>query len=85
MTASKQTNARRKVQQRSKLCPSCGSDQVLPIQYGFPPDELMEESRQGRVILGGCCISDESPEWHCASCDHEWGRLFSDQTEAPAD
>jgi len=67
---------RRRTEKRPKCCPSCGSDEALRIQYGMPPPHVVEESRHGKVALGGCCISDESPEWRCASCEHEWGRLF---------
>jgi len=76
MTASRQTN--RGPRKRSRQCPSCSSDKVLLIEYGLPTGELFEESLQGKVFLGGCCISDESPKWHCVSCENEWGRLLSD-------
>jgi hypothetical protein len=26
----------------------------------------------GRVVLGGCCLSEVAPEWRCGNCDHEW-------------
>lgn len=55
-------------------CPSCGSSKVLPIVYGLPSLDLMRDVERGRVALGGCCISDNDPEWRCADCGHEWGR-----------
>jgi hypothetical protein len=56
-------------------CPSCGStEDMLPIVYGFPTHETMERAKQGRVILGGCVVSPDSPKWHCQRCGTEWGR-----------
>jgi predicted RNA-binding Zn-ribbon protein involved in translation (DUF1610 family) len=64
------------VKKRSSSCPSCGEDEVLRIQYGYPSPELIEDARRGEVELGGCCISDENPVWRCRTCGHEWGRML---------
>ena len=53
-------------------CPRCGSEDVLPIVYGYPGPELFEESLAGQVRLGGCMVGPDSPEFHCEVCDHEW-------------
>jgi hypothetical protein len=34
---------------------------------------LFEESRAGRVALGGCVVWPEAPEWRCVVCGYEWG------------
>ncbi|MFB3918366.1 MAG: hypothetical protein ACE14M_16675 [Terriglobales bacterium] len=53
---------------RKPLCPECGyDDQVVPIIYGEPDRELIEESQRGEVALGGC-ITDASPAWYCKGC-----------------
>jgi len=50
-------------------CPFCGyEDQVVPIIYGMPSPELIEQSRRGEVALGGCCISVDAHEWYCKGC-----------------
>ncbi|HOI76227.1 MAG TPA: hypothetical protein PLI06_01255 [Methanofastidiosum sp.] len=23
--------------------------------------------------MGGCCISEDSPEWYCKECKNRWG------------
>ncbi|HEV8045750.1 MAG TPA: hypothetical protein VGP38_11255 [Rubrobacter sp.] len=56
----------------SKTCPGCGSRGVLPIFYGMPGPELVEESAAGRVALGGCVIFPEAPDWRCVACGHHW-------------
>ncbi len=41
------------------VCPVCNrSDMVIPIVYGFPGEELFEESEKGLVMLGGCCVGE---------------------------
>ncbi len=52
-------------------CPRCGSDEVLPIVYGMPSEEGIEKSAAGRVLLGGCMVWPESPEWRCVACGLE--------------
>ena len=56
----------------SKTCPRCGSRGALPIVYGMPFPEMVEESAAGRVALGGCVIFPESPDWRCVACGHHW-------------
>ena len=35
---------------------------------------LEKEIEQGKVKLGGCCISDDSPQFHCNDCGTDWGK-----------
>ena len=58
-------------------CPRCQSAQVVPIVYGLPDPELvsLEDVESGKVILGGCMVSGDEPEWLCRSCGLEWGSL----------
>ena len=53
-------------------CPKCGSDKVAAIQFGNPSPEMIEEAERGHIVLGGCCIEEDDPEWHCKDCEHEW-------------
>jgi hypothetical protein len=57
-----------------KICPQCGSKNALKIIYGYPSHELFEEAEQGKVMLGGCCISEDSPEFACRDCNKQWSR-----------
>ena len=56
-------------------CPHCGSKTVLTILYGLPAEEAFEEAKRGEIALGGCCVSDDMPRWHCSDCEHRWGRI----------
>lgn len=59
-------------------CPACGSADVVRISYGYPTPEAIDEAERGEILLGGCCISDENPEWDCTNCEHEWGSADDD-------
>lgn len=55
-------------------CPSCLTDTVVPVVYGFPVDTTFEAASRGDVVLGGCII-DVVPgahrgqrEMRCTSC-----------------
>ncbi|MGN0144876.1 MAG: hypothetical protein ACI398_07825 [Clostridium sp.] len=61
-----------------KICPKCKSKNIIPIIYGYPSNEMFEESNRGECILGGCCIeTDEDMKNclnrnHCNDCGYEW-------------
>jgi len=58
-----------------QACVQCGSHEAIPIVYGLPGPELLEQAEAGEVILGGCVVAEDSPIFHCNECGHEWGRL----------
>lgn len=58
-----------------KQCPNCGSKDTLKIIYGYPSYALFLEAEAGKVKLGGCCLSIDSPEYFCKICKHEWNRM----------
>jgi hypothetical protein len=41
---------------------------VKEIIYGEPAPELMEKYRRNEIVLGGCCITRDAPEWACTHC-----------------
>lgn len=53
-------------------CPNCGSELILDITYGYPSSEAFEDKS---FFSGGCCVNDESPAYHCNSCEHEFGKI----------
>jgi hypothetical protein len=55
-----------------RICPVCGATGV-PIVYGLPGADLIEQEDRGEVALGGCVISDFSPTFQCPTCENEWG------------
>ena len=55
-------------------CPKCGSKKKTRILYGLPSREGFEAADRGEVVLGGCCVSDESPVWECDDCGKQFGK-----------
>src|SRR5262245_36755131 len=62
-------------QDRPEACPQCRSPQVVYIFYGLPSDlkALKPDLDAVRMGLGGCTVFEDSPQWCCAICGHEWG------------
>lgn len=53
-------------------CPSCRGSDIRRIMYGLPTTETLERAKRGEVVLGGCSIFDDMPDWRCMSCGHQW-------------
>ena len=53
---------------KPQICPICGEKRIVPILYGEPMEYLMKEEEDGKVILGGCCITEFDPQWGCVNC-----------------
>jgi len=63
-------------------CPKCGSDKAARNLYGqpnFENAELMQDVKNGKVILGGCVVAPGlSPNKQCRICTQ---RLMDPGTE----
>ncbi len=66
--------ARMEVSEAPRSCPVCGKKTIAPIMYGLPnfTEELERDVREGKIVLGGCVVTDHDPQWKCTSC----GALF---------
>lgn len=55
---------------KPKECPECGKAPLASIVYGMPiyNAELERELKEGKVTLGGCCVSHDDPRWECTHC-----------------
>ena len=58
---------------KPRKCPMCGSVRIASILYGYPAfsEELQKDMDEGRVVLGGCCVTDDDPVWECVDCSTE--------------
>lgn len=54
-----------------KTCPICGGANISKILWGMPSwtPKLEKDLKSKKVVLGGCCISDCDPTYHCNDCD----------------
>lgn len=64
-----------------KICPFCNGRNIIKIEYGFPNQELIKDYEEGKVRLGGCCISDDSRKYYCKDCKEEFGRISYDNID----
>lgn len=60
---------------RIKKCPKCGSDRVAPILYGLPvfDEDLKRKIESEEIYLGGCCVGNADPQFHCFACKKDIG------------
>lgn len=72
-------------------CPTCKVGKLIPIVYGMPGRELMEQSGRGEIELGGCSVTEVhdselgfisgDPELYCPKCEV---RFFRDKARNKA-
>ena len=55
---------------KPKKCPKCGCAKIASIQYGMPAfsPALRMDLDEGKIVLGGCCVSNDDPAWQCVEC-----------------
>jgi primosomal protein N' len=55
---------------KPRKCPACGSSHMADILYGLPvfSEELQAALDTGRIVLGGCVVTDHDPSWQCTDC-----------------
>ena len=46
----------------------------MKILYGEPNGEAIMLEVEGKIKLGGCLITDISPEYFCKDCENEWSK-----------
>jgi DNA-directed RNA polymerase subunit RPC12/RpoP len=51
-------------------CPNCGHSPLANILYGYIgiDDDLRKKLDEGRIVLGGCCVTGDDPRWECTNC-----------------
>jgi len=58
------------VSRKPMKCPVCRSHRIASYLYGMPEysEKLQKDLDDGKIVLGGCCISFEDPIWVCKDC-----------------
>jgi hypothetical protein len=54
-----------------KVCPKCEGD-LVSIVYGYPSQEMVESADRGEILLGGCFVSDNDPQFRCKNCGRQY-------------
>ena len=59
---------------KHRTCPSCGSKKCARILYGYLAysKELERDLDAGKVVIGGCVVTGNDPNWRCLDCENEW-------------
>lgn len=52
-----------------KRCNAIGT--IRPIVYGFATEDMASNEN---ILLGGCCVTDNDPEYACTVCNWECNR-----------
>jgi len=52
---------------RQKKCPIC-NERMVKIVYGMPDVDVWEKAEKREIFIGGCCIDEDSPNYHCYKC-----------------
>lgn len=68
-----------KLRMRLSHCPNCGGRYVRII-YGLPAPSAMEKAREGKLVLGGCCMLPDSPIGKCSKCNTYLNRDFTTES-----
>ena len=60
----------RRIKAKPRRCTACRSSRIASILYGEPcmDSEMERRIKEGRLVLGGCCIGDDDPAWQCVTC-----------------
>ena len=61
-----------KVPRKPNKCHKCGKTTVVKILYGMPTEEAFKLLEQEKLVIGGCCITEKSPDWACSNCKTEY-------------
>jgi hypothetical protein len=53
-----------------KNCPNCDSPRIAKIVYGYPnyDDKMAEDISEEEIVLGGCCVTEDDPDFQCIEC-----------------
>ena len=56
---------------KPNYCPVCGSSKIGTYLWGEPAmsKRLESEIKEGKIIIAGCCISDDDPLYACLDCN----------------
>jgi len=67
----------KKIKKSPITCPHCGSTDIGEYLYGLPiMEKLEDEINSGEIILGGCCINEDSPKYYCYHCEKDFGIYY---------
>ena len=63
---------------KKQTCPSCNGKNIATILWGLPleNEDLTKALEEKKIVLGGCCTSENDPIWECNDC---YTRIWSQE------
>ena len=61
------------------ICSKCGSDDIRPYMYGLPAPIGFKYREAGLLVLGGCMVYPDNPDYRCNNCKTDF--KSADDTE----
>jgi hypothetical protein len=49
-------------------CKKCGGGKILPVVYGLPLPDTFARAIRGEILLGGCVMFGNEPDYKCGEC-----------------
>ena len=59
---------------KGSTCPTCKKAKLVPLIFGLPGMDLVEQEARGEIVLGGCVSSEFPPELQCLGCSAQFYR-----------
>lgn len=63
------------VHRKPRKCRNCNNTTVVKISYGNPTEWVMQMAEEGKLVLGGCIILENSPDWQCVQCKTKYIKI----------
>lgn len=63
------------VSHKPTQCQTCYQTTVVEIVYGDPTEEAYQLSEEDKLVLGGCVILGNSPDWECVQCKTRYSKI----------
>jgi hypothetical protein len=67
---------------KSAVCPACGGP-GFPIVYGLATYQAGQATERGEIVLGGCAVTGEDPDYRCGECGVRWAANGLDDSAPP--
>ena len=59
---------------KGSTCPACTKAKLVPLIFGLPGMDLVEQEARGEIVLGGCVSGEFPPELQCLGCSAQFYR-----------
>ena len=63
-----------KTLRKGSTCPTCTKAKLVPLIFGLPGMDLVEQEARGEIVLGGCVSGEFPPELQCLGCSAQFYR-----------